>query len=827
MGSVPGDGGRTAGDRAEPVVGRAWAPGTDAPKTPGYLYHTTTEDALGSIATEGLKPRGADFRQGKLAWYDGGTGARVWLAGDPIETTVFGGDTQPLLRVREADAGRVRRDRITVDAYTQKRIAPGLIEIYGSDGQWHPLTDLHQPPLEPDIAAAAEQTAPAFRAATDGPFDPTPDPLTAGLRAMEDKPWPVKDDGADLKSQLAQGAGGSGDHAAFTEAERKLEAASVAKDESSRGQVLWQAERDADVNSQIPLHRSLHATDETVRTELEPFEKILRDNYPAYTLKKSPVPAILDTEKGGIAARYLRDRTMLGNVLADWGPFGRINRIVDWLATPVKNSDLGRAARQSLMNELLPHGAKPREVDEFLARLEKEASVQTFGPWEFRLTRNGQALTQQAINKIATGDKTAGIAAAFSPKTVEAIGRDNFARVLDRASNRFIRTATERTAGGGKIGTLAHAVDTIYSGYQHTVVGDATRLVSKTAYHLFRFFVDPRYHAMNALEADFIGGIKYGIGATHFGGAHKAKLTNAAIAHEYGHGTEALKAISDDTGWLWNRRNEGFVSRAFDPARAGSEMDVLHSMATREDIVDLKEIVRQQDLRDGRTVRTPEEIGDDDLVQGMDRMLYAFDTKGAKKTLLDEAEAILGHEETLRLLPFLQKVWERNDQTFHDVKQLFTGNPNRTNLERVGNSVWLYWPLSYQVKAAKWLVSVMTDGAFGKKTNLAGAALYAHHLEEHRKRLARDPDYVAMFKDHPTAWFLAQMMLPITPGDIGVSLSRPIRYAGGALGIWGEYKSAEDPVTAAGAILSLGPVYTAELLARLGREVFKPQVDGQ
>lgn len=486
------------------------------------------------------------------------------------------------------------------------------------------------------------------------------------------------------------------------------------------------------------------------------------------------------------------------------------------------------------MQELIPHGAKPKEIDQFVAALDKQASLQTIGPLGVRAFRNGTSLTQQAINKIAAGDPEAGIVPIFSEKTIAAIGRQNFARVLDRASNRFIRAAEAAARAGGTKGALARATTTMYDRFAASTAGDVNRLVSKTLYHWFRFVSDPRWWAMNMLEADLIGGIKYGSTATRLTGAHKAELGNAALVHQFGPeaaitkgGEQAFeRALGDGNGWLYTRRQGGYISRAFDHERPETVLNILKGMEKDDPVIaDLKKIVQNDDLMNGRTVRSDGEIVDEDLAAAIDRKLYSFDQKGAKATIVDEAKDILGAAETENLLPFLQKVWEANDKTYHDIVNTFHGNPNRTNLERIANSYWLYWPISYQIKAGRWLVSALTNGAFGRDTKLAGAALYAHYADEHRKRLVSDPGYQALFEDHPTAWFLAQMMFPITPGDMGVSLSRPVRYAGAKLGFWGDYKSASDPVTAAGAIMSLGPVYTAELLARLGREAFSPSAN--
>jgi hypothetical protein len=666
-------------------------------------------------------------------------------------------------------------------------------------------------------------------------FDPTPDNLTAGLRALEDRGWKATGapgDEAELLSELAgltQDTTLSGESLARAqEVQGQLEATRAAKGEARRGQVVYMAERDAEVAAAFPLHRSLSGLDDVSKAELGALEGFLRDHYPAYTLQKSPNPAILMAGEGDIAARYLRDRTWLGNVLADYGPIGRTTRFMDWLFAPVKNHELGRAARQALMNELIGHGASPKDVDRFLSRLEEEASKNTIGPWELRVFRNGQALTQQAINKIAGGDKQAGVPGVFNEKVIASVGRSNFARVLDRASNRFIRSMDDRARKGGRGRRLARAVGDFYGAYQHTMVGDTTRLVGKTMYPIFRFLADPRWWAMNLLEADMLNGLKYGIGTTRFAGAHKAVPSEATLLHQFGTGVRReAKDIDaalhgEDTGWMYTRRHGGYISKAFDAARPETTLDAIRSLTDDALYADLQDLVRQQDQLDGRAPTSREEIMDEDIVQAIDRALYEYDVKGAKATFLDEvARQNIGPDDTRRLYPFLQKVWERNQATYDSIAQTLTGNPNRSNLERIGNSYWLYWPLSYQVKATKWLVGVMTDRFMGAKTNLAPAAMYAHYLEEHRKRLASDPEYVALFRDHPTAWFMAQMIFPITPGDIGISLNRGVRYAGGELGIWGEYKNADDPITAAGAMLSMGPTYTAELLARVGRELFR------
>ena len=69
------------------------------------------------------------------------------------------------------------------------------------------------------------------------------------------------------------------------------------------------------------------------------------------------------------------------------------------------------------------------------------------------------------------------------------------------------------------------------------------------------------------------------------------------------------------------------------------------------------------------------------------------------------------------------------------------------------------------------------------------------------------------------------MMFPITPFDIGVTLSRPVRYIGSAigaaLGLWPEDPAYPDPtnlMSFAYKVMTMGPIYDRELMIQLDRE---------
>jgi hypothetical protein len=227
-----------------------------------------------------------------------------------------------------------------------------------------------------------------------------------------------------------------------------------------------------------------------------------------------------------------------------------------------------------------------------------------------------------------------------------------------------------------------------------------------------------------------------------------------------------------------------------------------------------------------------------DLAVELDRMLYDFDTKGVRPTItehLEQGRHVSGWSTESLQQPgaaaMIQRIYQANEDLYANIVHAFEGNANRSTLERVLNSYWLYWPISYQLKAGKWMLDLLTNRALGHQTNLAGAAVYSELVQLHRERVQADPEYAAVFSENPTFWQIAQMMLPITPGDLGVSLSRPVRYSvgglrretggeAGPLGFWGDYKNAQDPVEAMSAILNLGLPYSLDLMVRANNETF-------
>jgi hypothetical protein len=587
--------------------------------------------------------------------------------------------------------------------------------------------------------------------------------------------------------------------------------ADLAANGNDFGQTLWNVYRDTEVGRELPIPHFDPRLGEDMNIEFKQGLSALRNQITEasgglYDLVHGPQEATFLNPAGDtVLAGALRERTQLGNFLDRFGPTSNFQRFWEWLTAPKQNTIAYVAARQALMNSLLPHAATPKQVARWLELMQEDVKRFTSTKEGFSMFRGPGGLPPWTINHRARE--------AFGPKTVEAVGAGNFWKLLDRAGNQFVRAVTNKEYRGGQLGALEKSFKWFYTKEQNALfnAGAGTRLISKTLYPLYRFASDPRWWAMNLLEADILGLMRYGMEATRFTGANTAPLSRQAELHK---GIGPLQ----DAGLAFERNRDGYISRSLEVATRGNPEAIIHALP--QVIVD---DLNTRFARDPMLRELAQRFGPTEkfLAEVLNDQTYNFDKYGVKQTIVGGPEMRAWSVEVrTEMEPFITKLWQMNQRTHDSITGYFYGNNSRANWERVMNSYWLYWPISYQLKAARWLFDVTTKGALGYKTNLAGAAAYNQLVQMHKARMAKEPAYAKTFTDHPVLWGIAQMLMPITPADLGVSLSRPVRYAGGALHAWGAYKEASDPFSAAAAIMTMGSTYSSELLARLGGEFF-------
>jgi hypothetical protein len=538
----------------------------------------------------------------------------------------------------------------------------------------------------------------------------------------------------------------------------------------------------------------------SAREEYQRIEAALKESHPGYTLKVPPDLAYImqkaEIETPQIASQILR-MNGLAESLRYFGPFSGVGRALEFLFAPVPGSRMRENAEQAINNYALPRGATPEQIKAIIAELEEHAQRETMGKGPLQFSAPWEMAKPRAIERVAEKH--------LDPAVYATIKSDfgGFTRLVDRSFNRFVQKQHRAgQAGGAVTGRLGRALEGVYGHYQNSV-GVPLRYI-KSYYPLLRFAASPRYWAMNMAEASLLGGIKYGSGRAD-ARAGIALMTHDASRRPQQFLDEAAQVASVDTGQpMTGRVLSGHVSRNFDGMTVESAVEFLDNLPKNSK--EHADLVKNFGPNRGT------------WAEQLNQMLYNFDTIGVKRTVDEAAAAIFTPDQIREMAPILQRVYEINDGHLRAITNMYEGNPSRSNVERVLNSYFLYWPLSYQLKAGKWLWDVLTERAFGTKTNFGGAYALENLVETHKEMMATDENYQKMMEENESLWFAAGMFFPLSPFDVGVSLNRGVRYAGGELGLWAKYKQAQDPLSAAEAMMQLGPLYDISLLAQVWSE---------
>ncbi len=601
----------------------------------------------------------------------------------------------------------------------------------------------------------------------------------------------------------------------------------------NQGQVLFLKRADdelADVTPNFAHWTEVRGQPEAEIAKVQALEHFNKMFNPQYRIHSLPTTGTAVLRGQGKAIEYLiRGRRAAGDGTIA-AVAGKTADFFHALGGRVYTKQLAESAKQTFYNELLSRmpetmrdDVRPTltQIDGFLRQLtDTSLSEKVLGQ---RVARRGDLLSPGKIAEIASGVAKEGRVAAFegfAPEVLAAIGgAQNMYKLLDKAGSRFYRATREAAQGKGGLGqaiALFHGGQTATSKPSHYI---------KAWYHLFRFVADPRWHIMNALEADLLGLAKFGTQATRFTGARSFDDAARAL-HGGGKGAEIdlqLDAIA--SGTLDPRHLHGYIGRAFREGRISSTRDVLKLIVEEDPGIRNAMQLKVEGIRDIKST-LKSRTGTDDVdswVNELEQMLYDYDKVGVKETVEQAAKRILNDQDYAAMQPLILELARRNQKIFEDVTNTFHGNTNRSNLERVLNSFFLYWPISYQLKVGKALFDVLTKQAFGMKTNLAGAWYVDRLYDQHVERMATDESYARMFYDNPALWQFAGMMFPITPFDVGVSASRITRYsasrAGSILGLW-EYDEAypDNPVEWAIRIANMGPAYSIDLARTMFRE---------
>ena len=129
------------------------------PSEEGYLYHATNHDRARDIAESGLDTHKPSYGTDQEAWPDGSTDKRSYFTKQADHAWQFSPEEgkPALLRMKQDPAIHSRES--TGDFYSKKKIPANKIEVLGDDKQWHPISELSEPPqLSPEKAASLAKT---------------------------------------------------------------------------------------------------------------------------------------------------------------------------------------------------------------------------------------------------------------------------------------------------------------------------------------------------------------------------------------------------------------------------------------------------------------------------------------------------------------------------------------------------------------------------------------------------------------------------------------------------------------------------------------------
>jgi hypothetical protein len=236
-----------------------------------------------------------------------------------------------------------------------------------------------------------------------------------------------------------------------------------------------------------------------------------------------------------------------------------------------------------------------------------------------------------------------------------------------------------------------------------------------------------------------------------------------------------------------------------------------------------------------------EHFGDDlkDWAKSADEMLYGYVTKGPEQTVREAWKEALDQigidaNEAKTLAPFVERLASAHRGNYNDLVQLYIGRLNRPNIERILDNFFLFWPLSYQVKATMWLARIMFQRIGGVNTGAAGAYLWNEYRQRWNAMLESDAETRNWFEDHDMATTMFEMLFPMTPEGIGVSLSRPVKYVGSWLAdgleidpevkqaAFGDYPYVRTIPELLSNSLQVGPMRTARFVSTFMRQFEVP-----
>lgn len=303
-----------------------------------------------------------------------------------------------------------------------------------------------------------------------------------------------------------------------------------------------------------------------------------------------------------------------------------------------------------------------------------------------------------------------------------------------------------------------------------------------TNYFIFRFSLDIRFRAQNAVEGRFLYTGRAGL------------RTREIDEGMFGQNKAAVKRLGEidtmsDTGYPFNVTREEWLYRTF----LKEQPDALRGLVAADPAL-MRRALLEIAERDPELAVTIAKMGHtpNQYIKIMDNY-YGKLMRSSDPEALIKAELMKDLVDSPALAEVYGRIYEVNARLVGDIRAMMYGNPNRGQIERTLNSYLLYWPISYQIKATKWLLNIMYGKIGGVQTGGLGALTLDRLQADHMKRMAEDPEYVRFFEENQALVFAASMLIPMSPWQMGTGLSP----------LWRDLFFSTSK-----AVLAVGPVYT-------------------
>jgi hypothetical protein len=807
----------------------------------GFVYHVTRGRVADVIAREGVEPRGTpgNLAGAKQSWWS--TGNKE-LIGRYAQT-----DDAVVLRTRsgpEFEPGHGAADIATVK--TVNTVPPERIEFLGEDGAWHPIT---APPVRRVPRTTANRPSHEWRAQLSG--------LGADMRAAPADAIlanPANRLGLDVLSVLTHGVPGrppvtvSGVLRVLREIENgNAERMGIGTSLQAEGQRVAR-EILADARNST---KRMGIPPEAFRKGLDPAMLSASDNQLArdltdggvlyydeadplgslqYVLKKPPSKAVVLewSQVPGLAEEFVAghfepwsQRVWNADIRKAWG----------FVFGPRSNEAIGASVRRAFLERAAAAGIEQRDAAAIwarwrdVARASRDTEVRTRPsnlsartvrehlPADNPLYADVRNIPTRKLDhdaQVALGLTEDVIGPAinnldYDPAYIDLLRSTDYGTMFREASSnvrRYLKGESIQIGAGlpaqvspfAKTPALGRALASAYGLAAHN------KAVT-TLYYWFRFGLDLRFHAMNYFEAQFLYMGRAGL--------RKGEISTGYLGQTERYLRRVDEDVANNTGYATSRSRFAYAYKTFLKEQPGKLREGVAGM-TAEDVPLMRQALEEISQKDPQIADMIDALG-----ESPDTYLKALDSWHAKLlSAVDDADANAKIDEaiapSLAETPALAEVYGRladvNKELWKDIRETFYGNPDRSRAERFLNSYLLFWPLSYQIKVTKWLMRVMFDRAGGLQTNAGGAVILTQFAQTHQQLLATDPEYAEWFEKHKTLVFVAQMLVPITPSSMGVSLNPILRDV--------FFERTKAP-------WEIGPIYTlTNVLPGLARETY-------